>query len=250
MVKIRPFILIIVILPLFLSFIWVPYFGKQHIKIKDDQFPYQSFHYPITGDADNVSVPNIVARILGLSLGLDWYKVCITNNSFVKKNDEIIPKEDLSESFGSVRVEIYPFRRNQILTEQYDFLKTRNWSFVEEGRKWIEYSIELLAKPGEKKKCKTLLTEEQGFFYSIPSVTGFGSITIPPREDGDYLDDFSINQGDNVYTAKWNNTEFYVEMAHSAVWAKRIVFILACWGFVLMIAGIKKVIVKKEEDIN
>lgn len=230
------------ICPLVLAVYLVPLDKTREIKIKGDEFPFQQY---ISID-DPARESNFVSDFLGFSLGLDRLNVCIKNRTQIEKNGSIVSPEDSIVSNGELSVEIYPFNINLALEDTYSFLKEKNKFFFSDGKQ-IVYYRNLSAKQNDT-HCLSISIKNGGFFFSIPQLDGFGSIAVPPPQNGeDYFQGRSVVVGGDIIKAKFNDSKFFTKANLSAYLAKLLAFWSLWVGFWLLVRKVF-IIVNKENN--
>jgi len=247
-----------IIFPFLFSFLIFPYKAEKKIAITQDSFPYQmTAHGYLWSDVESLFSSNIIAKIFNLNLGIDWYNVCIKNNAEVLKNGDVTVLKELPQPLQDqylMYVEIFPFKKNQILSDQYSFLSKRNQHFIpkevngeinQSQEDNIGYSATIEARQGEE-MCFVLSLADEGFFYAVPGFKGFGSISIPPSaNEEDYMQGVSLNIGKDKYGVRWNESRFFISIHYLALWLNRFLFILAWVAFALLLTATKDKFIQK-----
>ena len=204
-------------------------------------------------DAEKLLFQNPMAKVMNLNFGLDEYDVCIENKAQVLKNGKVVSLQEtpafVSENF-SMYVTIFPFRKNQVLSEQFHFLSKRNQSIIppnidkdlnKSQEDNIYYSYTIKADQG-KRACSPLSLSDEGFFYQIPGFNGIpASISFPPPEnEDDYLKGATLVRDQDKYEVQWNGSRFFLSTKSTTLWINRGLFVLAWAGLYLLLSNMKK----------
>ena len=171
----------------------------------------------------------IVSKILGISLNMDWYDLCLTNNT----NPPTI--------IGKL---ILPIGRNVTLTE------INAWKSRVSGQSQLEDSIsqvftnKLFAGPNGIPTCMRISPADNGFIYSgliyyleanRPITMNVGQeLKIIPMPDG-----HDIDLGSSSFEFKTNGV---------ALWVKRFILFSALSALYLLFLNIGSLIYKKHKE--
>lgn len=203
--------------------------------LPDKQSFYTLYFLPDPDINNNPLYP--IAKIINTSLNLDWYDICIENNSYILLNGARAKPEEFGESGGEMILEIFPLQRNLVLKQQHDFLKTKNYN--ENTETGIEYSLKLSAPP-KSWDCIKLDADEKGFLFLVNSNVKIGNSYLPATDIGG----LKMVSGDNTIEVKSNNSKLIVKTSIEAVVYKLIIVWLLFDGIILLVVQIKKYISK------
>ncbi|MFA6594163.1 MAG: hypothetical protein WCT16_02785 [Candidatus Buchananbacteria bacterium] len=180
-----------------------------------------------------------ITALTNITPGLDWYNVCIENNSYIEKNGKKMTAEELGEKGGKLSLFIYPLARNVRLKELSDFIKSKNHKQNESES--IEWYLELQAKPNEK-SCIELFSETEGFvFMNMMLYTPYGDSLPITEEDSK----FSETIGDITLSPVANNSKIIIKSSWEAFIVKGIIFLFLMDGIFLLVIEIKKYLFNK-----
>jgi hypothetical protein len=166
-----------------------------------------------------------VSRVLGITLNLDWYKVCLTNET----------KPELT-----IMKLVLPLQRNVDLTEIYSFKD--EISFIEKNLSTERKIIPdwLVAKPNTT-SCASIFLSDRGILYS--GLSFYSSSTPVGITVQDEQKNFLTLNGQKV---ELGNSKFEIKTDTTALIIKRVIFFFALCAFWLLIVNVIKLIWKKK----
>ncbi len=175
----------------------------------------------------------VIGRILGTTLNMDWYDLCLINNSFVTLEDGLVKPIKIGKL-------ILPIKNNMNLND-LDFWREHFLSFNEkEGTNNTQraFSRFLVVEPYSE-ECTYISPTNTGFLYSglsyylndTPITMSAGQEILKFPQEGRVFD--------------FSNSKFEIRTDSVALWVKRLTLFSIIIGICLLFLQIRDLVYKK-----
>ncbi len=230
-----------VILPIFLSLFSLPKTETREININKEDFPY-ILNYDWGNNKDEHSLKYVFLKMLDSTLKLEFYNICLNNDSYIEKNGKIILRDDLVPPMGNLSVDVYPLAENFKIYNYFQFLKYRNKDFIDYSGKGLEYSKTLISEPG-KTRCLKQLTDEDGFLFTGIKIKTLGATWIGIKDDSG---GHSVTVDTDTYVEFFGNSKIFIKTNWLALLIKFFILFFLFEGIILMLSSVVEKVIKKQ----
>ena len=198
------------------------------------------------------SLQLVVSGIVGTTLNMDWYDVCLKNDSQVETGNLTFPTMREFRFIGTTTTErftmflmLLPIQKNISLLDAQSFKKEFDFTLhdtTQSGRSI--YTSSLVAEPGAT-SCVPVLINDGGFLYASPAIFNNTGLLYTINTTGTSTLLEANGEGEIGKVFQLGNSVLEVRTNYLALWLKRFTLWLILCSMVLLLAEIRSRIFSK-----